>query len=394
MNLKKRMPWYKDVRFNKDHYERENCVTNDEINHTTPSFICYETDSAFAHWVYEDFIYICHPDGLPDSINSLWNNINVHAVWPKEYKTPFLESIGIPKNRQVSGELPTSNFCWFPENQLLLNQNISINEDWLDRFEKWIQQQKTSKHLFHFLILPRQFKESYHANDRRVHIEPMIEYVKEEMKKQNLDLEKELVIYHTDKMTNIKEQIQIVGSAINIILDAASSYFVNGMFAENATIFSIGPWRHHEQFAIMGQIHARISSRNIVHWVAPLRVDPGHDYHDASKISKFYSVENNNDWRESNTIHKISIASVHGSNIQPNNIRGDPNGNKSIPLVSQIEKYNIQSTNVHLESNLQILVIIFLLVTLLIIVYFVLCIYSKIKFIRNHTNIKHLPNLV
>jgi hypothetical protein len=349
------MPWYKDVSFG-ERYDRETNINENDMAYEIPCFICYETDHAFAHWVYEDFIYICHPDGLPESVTSIWDKMKIHAVWPKEYKTPFLESIGIPKNRQVSGKLPIPNYCWFPESQLLLNQNIAINEIWLDRFEKWVQQQKEHINLFHFLILPRQSKESYHANDRRVHIEPIIEYVQDEMKKQNFDLETELILYHTDKMTNIKEQIQIVGGAINIILDAASSYFVNGMFANNASIFSIGPWRHHEQFAIMGQIHNRIASRNVVHWIDALRVEPGHDYHDASKISAFYSASNNNDWRE------------------PINIKNNVQDGKIIP---ELEPMTIQENTSINTTNFGI-VIFSLLILFLVFLVMINFVYSKL----------------
>jgi hypothetical protein len=106
------------------------------------------------------------------------------------------------------------------------------------------QLEKTIDNLF----FPRSKKENYAANDRIINYDKIYKLLEG----------KNYTEYDTINTKDLKEQIKLLVSSQNIILDWGSSFFVNGLFCNNSNIFFYGCRIHELNFEglkIIYEIH-------------------------------------------------------------------------------------------------------------------------------------------
>jgi hypothetical protein len=149
------------------------------------------------------------------------------------YHKQLLDLFGISENDVVYSIHNYDNVCFFPLPISALNQK-SISNDYILYVENFINHITNSVDVdsktTDVLILPRQKEyNSPSQSGSRIHdcsdIITRIPTAK---------------ILHTDKMSSIKEQIELVKSSKTIILSDGSAFLFNGLLAINSTIIVLG----------------------------------------------------------------------------------------------------------------------------------------------------------
>ena len=217
------------------------CINKDDLK----VYFLFETEyhNAFAHWVYENALFLPYIKYFPKNMLILVNK-NEHRT----YKTLFFNVFNIPENKlyyidnRVNQNLdytliPENNICIVCRNlrlntQIRNNKFSSIFTNLITNFYNEIFENnvfdytKKIKHLF----FPRNKKENYKQNDREIDYTNTIKFLEG----------KECVTYNTEETVDIKDQIQLLLSAENVYLEGASSYFVNGLFCKDTKLYIYG----------------------------------------------------------------------------------------------------------------------------------------------------------
>ena len=214
---------------------------------------------AFGHWVFEASIYI--PSYL--TLKQKYPSLKLVLSIPKTFKKLFCDYFGIPQEDIVyfylNEEITASNLCFFPSP--IVAQNIPQIHPYypilLNNFFDIFNYTESSPSC-DWLILPRQTKENYKGNDRSVPLLQIIDFFEQK----NINHR----VLHTDTITDLREQMNIVRSAKNIIVVDGAALFVNSMFVKNKRIIVINSGHHsqnqHDHFENVKYLYFTIVNKN------------------------------------------------------------------------------------------------------------------------------------
>lgn len=212
--------------------------------------------AAFCHWVFESAIYL--PFFL--ILKKKYPKLKLHLTEYKTYKTLFCDYFQI-QSSDIIYELEPNNICIFPLPVSSLNIN-RLDRRWKNHFDYFIAQlssllgdmdgEKTISTIF----LPRQTKENYKANDRTYNTVDISEHLMGETD----------YILHTDTITELKTQMELVNSSKNMIVTGGSPYLVNGLFSRNSSIIVLDNLIQYQmrEFSKMKYVHDEICKHNHV----------------------------------------------------------------------------------------------------------------------------------
>ena len=205
---------------------------------STPVFLVVENhyESAFVHWVTESAVFLHYWAELLQR----YPNIKLWVRNKKDYKKLTAALYGIGPELIVTGQLPLPNMCLFPP---LQRENSSRMDFMLfiTLVEKHFARLRAAAEPFKqdeisILIMPRQSKENYASNDRKVPgydvLGPWATRIGGR-------------VFNTDEVKSMGEQASIVLASKVIVLDYGSSLFFNGVIARDSTILIIGNMMHH-----------------------------------------------------------------------------------------------------------------------------------------------------
>lgn len=220
--------------------------------------------NAFAHWVFENFIYI---DEYFE-IKKEYPSCKVVIDEMKDYKLLFLKSKGIQesdiivsKNFDVyyktlalqrdDDRVASPNIVFFHPYTSLNNTKVIGNFPmYLNKFIDTDIPEKTIP----ILYLPRGTKENFAGGDRQYSVQGRLLTLVENMGG---------TIFYTDTVSSLEEQRRIVKSAKIILLDYGSNFWVNGFFAVNSNIIMLNiGWRQEERYPEFKILYDIISKKN------------------------------------------------------------------------------------------------------------------------------------
>ena len=245
-----------------------NAVGAPPMADSTPVFLVAENDyeSAFVHWVTESAVFLHYFAELLQR----YPNLKLWLRTTKDYKNLTAALYGVGSERIVTGQLPLPNLCLFPP----LQRGNSNRMDFLlfiRLVDKHFTRMRAAAEPFKreeipILIMPRQSKENYANNDRKVPgYDVLAQWVTRIGGK----------VLNTDEVMSMGEQASVVLASKVIVLDYGSSLFFNGVIARDSTILVIGNMHHHEcpnDNCALGHAHLflkMISNGNRIHFIPP-----------------------------------------------------------------------------------------------------------------------------
>jgi hypothetical protein len=204
-------------------------VTGQEQHYFVIDLVYHE---AFMHWVFESAIYL----PIFHHLKKIYKDMKLVLNGRKQYKTLFLNFFAIPESDIVyQDDMSAKNICLFPSPISSLNAN-SISEtykkilsNFLHVFQTYIH---SVKQKYDCIVMPRQTKENYVANDRTYDMT----HIYKSLNEKNI----KYLVLNTDEITDLTEQITSVRSSSNIILVDGSAFTVNNIFCIKSKIFVIG----------------------------------------------------------------------------------------------------------------------------------------------------------
>ena len=218
---------------------------------------------AFGHWVYESAIFLQYYNELKKILNKPLKIFIINKPY-RSYKNLFLSYYNIDENNIIycNEELKHNDYnnTWFKRyNVTLPINNICITTPIvtyntlpaskmpipINDFKQRIYDLRSSllkniidnEHKIDWLFLPRAKKENYKPNDRKINYTNVYEFLKD----------KNHLIYDTMDTKKLIDQIKLVRSAKNVILDYGASFCVNGLFCENQNIYLTTRLAHLQQ---------------------------------------------------------------------------------------------------------------------------------------------------
>jgi hypothetical protein len=213
-----------------------------DITNQNVFFICEITPTAVSHWVYESAIYL----ELFKLLKEKYHTIKLLIIGKRTFKTLYFNLFDIPdtdviyqditphENKYVIPNEFASNICIFPSPiaNLLRNTVDSLYQKQLLRFCHFFKKiDIQNKYSIDTLILPRQKKENFVANDRTIDFSHIFDFF--DNNRLNHD------ILHTDTITDLKQQIDKVRSSKHIILCDGAAFSLNLLFCSNKSFFVI-----------------------------------------------------------------------------------------------------------------------------------------------------------
>lgn len=219
---------------------------NNELNY----FLLFETcmDSAFFHWIYESAIYLSYFFKLKSKYPEL--KLLVKKNPKRSYKNLFFKALNISENdifwltnkeindcKTVYINIPSNNICINTKPHYLNTVQIkdkNIYKELVINFRNLILTncniiypiEKPIDNLF----FPRSKKENFAPNDRIINYDKIYKLLEG----------KNYTEYDTINTRDLTEQIKLLVSSQNIILDWGASFLVNGLFCNNSNIFFYG----------------------------------------------------------------------------------------------------------------------------------------------------------
>jgi hypothetical protein len=200
-------------------------------------------NEAFCHWVFESAIL------LP----TLQKNIVLATK--KTYKTLFCRYFGIQDNEiQYDPTQFASSF------RLIDN---TIKEEYPALLDALFNQFSSSVMPdVDFVVMPRQKKENYVPNDRACPLTPFLDVFVTSGCTHRL--------VHTDDITDLQTQINLVNSGRNLVVVDGSAFLVNGMFCSGKHIYVINTELVENQsktYPMMKLIYEQIKRKNTVTFI-------------------------------------------------------------------------------------------------------------------------------
>ena len=181
-------------------------------------------NEAFGHWVFECAVYL----DLFLLLKKRYPSLKLHLKTKRTFKLLFCSLFTI-NAEDIVYSLEPSNISYFPS-PISLQNNRDLPQDYIDQMRVFFlrfNQYKSKIVSPATLIMPRQSKENYINNGKHYNMDKLKEYVPS------------AEFFHTDTVTDLREQITKVSSASRIILTDGSPFTVNGIFAHNAKIMII-----------------------------------------------------------------------------------------------------------------------------------------------------------
>lgn len=206
-------------------------------NYVDTVYLIIETtdNSAFGHWVYETAIYIPLYNILKMKYHTV--KIILDPANLKTFKYHILQYFDISRNDIVTSITHANNICYFPKpNSSLINKSITEEyKQTVHLFRTFFHTRPVEKTI-DIVLLPRQKKENHDTN-RIIDTHEL---------EQAISSMKNTYILHTDNITDIKTQIDIIQKSKIIIVTDGSSFHVNGLFANNSKIIVLGNQTDHQ----------------------------------------------------------------------------------------------------------------------------------------------------
>ena len=184
--------------------------------------------------------------------------LKLHIPEKKDFKVLILKYLGV-KEEDICYEMDSSNKCYLI-NKIIdhnhYNTDKEYHNDSLEEYSYIFLQKEPIEKTIPILILPRQKKENYIGNARVYYTEEIENYV--------LELDSRNKVLHTDTITDLKEQIEIIQKAHIIIVTDGSPALVNSLFAFNSHVIILGCIVQYEQVPSY-QFLAKIMELNLSH---------------------------------------------------------------------------------------------------------------------------------
>jgi len=188
-------------------------------------------DDAFGHWAFESAIYL----PLFIKLKERFPTMKLLLKEKRTYKSLFCSFFNI-KEEDIAYTIDSPvNTCIFPSPINALNCQ-QISEEYTEQLKRFYLHfiEYKSIQTDTILVMPRQKKENYPTNNRICDMNAIISYL------ETKNREIKHTVFHTDTVTNLIDQINIVSSAKSIIVSDGSALSVNAMFAREANIYILG----------------------------------------------------------------------------------------------------------------------------------------------------------
>lgn len=213
-----------------------NNILNSEYHYFIFEISAQDSSDAFGHWIIECAILL----PIFKKIKSTHSNIKLHLHTRKQFKTLFLNHFNIKEN-DISYILEPNNKCFVaepftffdnkPDSSLNFSLHFSLHFRYVVNFFKSIRPELLPEKDIDILFLPRQTKENFCGNNR-IHNTKQLEDAILSMNN--------CYILHTDNITDLKDQINLILRAKNIIVTDGSPYLINSLISLNANIICLG----------------------------------------------------------------------------------------------------------------------------------------------------------
>lgn len=220
-------------------------------------------DSAFAHWIYECFIYI----PILKLLLLKNPNIKIFCRYTQKFIKNFINLF--IKNVTIVNEINPNNICYFTRPFSLNDVEIDLNyfDFYINLYLEYIDIKipfKDNKK-YNIIFLPRNTKDNYKPNDRIINGSDDIE--------NNIKKIGGLII-DTYDLDDIEKQFDIIRNSNIIILDFGSSYFVNGIIAFNSNIIVLDTNGFSSQlkYPSIKKLHDLISVKNNVNIIQNYKI--------------------------------------------------------------------------------------------------------------------------
>ena len=206
----------------------DNNIVNSEHQYFLFEISAQHGQEAFAHWIIEGAILI----PIFKKIKCIYSNIKLHLHICKQFKTLFLNYFNINEN-DISYTLEPNNECFIAEPFTFFDNksDCSLHFSYVVNFFNSIRPEILPEKDIDILFLPRQTKENFIGNNR-IHNTKQLEDA--------ILLMNNCYVLHTDNITDLKDQINFILRAKNIIVTDGSPYLINSLISLNANIICIG----------------------------------------------------------------------------------------------------------------------------------------------------------
>ena len=197
-------------------------------------FIIEKNDShnAFAHFFYECGSQVKVYSELKRAIPDL----KFHLLEKKGFKLLILSYLGV-KEEDICYEMDSSNRCYLI-NKIIDSEHYKIDTEFhnnvLEQYQYNFLPNQSIEKTIPILILPRQGKENYVGNNRV--------YYTEQIENAILEIDPRNKVLHTDTITDLKEQIELIQKSYIILVTDQSPALVNPLFAFNSHIIILGDY--------------------------------------------------------------------------------------------------------------------------------------------------------
>jgi hypothetical protein len=183
---------------------------------------------AFGHWFFESAIWLPKVKAILDD----YPHSKIYSMGSRGYKTQILEYFGIPSDRVVTAFSEKDNVCIF------MNPCTSINDltehdkfkEMLVEFSGQFHQTKLKKEI-NYLLMPRQKKGNYKANDREVDTDDLETYF--------MGI-KDSKIFSTENSKTFRDQVKTVQSSRTLLVADGSAFLVNAFLTKNSVVIVLG----------------------------------------------------------------------------------------------------------------------------------------------------------
>lgn len=199
-------------------------------NEDSQIYIILDTQfhEAFGHWFFESAIWIPKIRGILNA----YPNAKIHLKEIKGYKSQILEFFDIPSDRLSTQIREGNNVCIFVDPCTAINDLTEHNKFtvMLKDFAKEFYA-KPVKKTISYLLMPRQKKDNYASNDRKVGSDDLEDYLNKIPNSH---------IFNTDFSPAFSDQIDVVQNSKHILVTDGSPFLVNAFIAQHSVIIVLG----------------------------------------------------------------------------------------------------------------------------------------------------------
>lgn len=177
-----------------------------------------------SHWLYESAIFL----PFYNDLKVIYPDLILYIPNMKKYKELFCSFLEVPFTTEfVKG---STIICPEPISCLTFREPNSVFNTVVDHFFD-IFTPKPTDIKTKFLVMPRQSKENYIANNRFIDFSNIIDF---------LEKYKSCTLCLTDTITTLNDQITVVNESESIVLSSGGGYIVNSLLVRNKKIYVIG----------------------------------------------------------------------------------------------------------------------------------------------------------